>query len=70
MPGHGDCTDNLEEIKRRKIEGQEYIRQLRSAIKEGQPYNEDLLWQRYQFKGGMRGFHEGNVKLIKKELEE
>jgi len=70
IPGHGDYTDNLAEIKKRKEEGLIYLRQLRLAIKEGKSFDEDLLWQRYRFKKGMRGFHNENVKLMRGELGE
>ena len=70
IPGHGDYTKSIEEIKKRKQEGLDYILRLRSAIKEGRPFQEDLLWQRYRFKRGMRGFHDENIKLINRELGE
>ncbi|MEM9822953.1 MAG: MBL fold metallo-hydrolase [Bacteroidota bacterium] len=70
VPGHGDHTTDQAEIQNRKEEDLKYIRRLRSAIKRGQPFDEDLLWQRYRFSGGMRGFHNENIKIISGELGE
>ncbi len=68
ITGHGDFTKDKAEIVRRKEEGLNYIQELRASIKEGASYQEDLLWQQYSFKRGMRGFHEKNIQLIKREL--
>ena len=69
IPGHGDVATNKKEMLKRIKESYQYLDQLIAAIKGGQPFDEDFLWQRYQFPGGMRNFHEGNIRLIKKEFD-
>ncbi len=68
VPGHGDVAKSEQEILNRKKESLAYIRELRMALQKGQIFDEQQLWQSYQFPKVMAGFHRANVELISTEL--
>lgn len=68
IPGHGDLTDSRQEVEQRKRESLEYIHRLRDSLQKGSTFDLAQLWERYDFPAGMLPFHEGNVKLMQKEL--
>jgi hydroxyacylglutathione hydrolase len=69
IPGHGHPTESLNEMKTRQQAGIHYIQKLRAAIIEGQTDEETLfLLEGYSFPKGIKPFHFGNYKLIKKEI--
>lgn len=67
IPGHGQATDSIEEIHHRKAKSLNYINELRSAILANQ--ESQHLIEKYAYPKGMKAFHEGNMKVIKKEIE-
>lgn len=68
IPGHGQPTESLNEMMARQQAGSEYIQKLRTAVKEGQTVEETLsLIEGYSFPKGIKPFHLGNYKLMKKE---
>lgn len=67
IPGHGDVATSTEEILNRFHESLEYIHSLRQAVQAGTPFDEERLWQRYAFKGGMLNYHLENIALLEKE---
>ena len=67
VPGHGDCAFSLEEVELRIRESRQYLDDLDSAMKSGQDFDLVSLWNRYDFPLGMQSFHEGNMKLWKRE---
>ena len=68
IPGHGDCTENVAEMRQRVEDSRRYISELMQAVKTQQPFPLERLWEQYDFPGIMTKFHEGNVALAKKEL--
>jgi hydroxyacylglutathione hydrolase len=69
IPGHGDIAFDIEEIQKRKTENLQYISDLRASLTEGKNFDLKKLWKKYRFPRIMKRFHEGNVELIKKEIE-
>lgn len=67
VPGHGYLTESIDEIQKRKSDSLHYIQELRAAIRS----NTDSLHliESYLYPRGMKAFHEGNVQLIKGEIE-
>ncbi|MEO1435885.1 MAG: MBL fold metallo-hydrolase [Bacteroidota bacterium] len=68
IPGHGDHTTNDREIQKRIDESFHYIDSLAKHLKHQTPFDLEGLWQRYAFPKGMQHFHEGNVRLMRREL--
>lgn len=66
ITGHGDATDNLEEMRTRLRESHEYLDQLEKAVRNNFPFDLSTLFQRYRFPKVMGDFHAGNVELMKK----
>lgn len=66
IPGHGHAATSMEEILQRKKEALNYIHELRKTIIHNLS-GEDLI-KKYAYPKGMKVFHEGNIKLMKKEL--
>jgi len=69
IPGHGDIAFDEKDIKNRRDENLDYVSGLRDAITKGEEYDIEKLWKKYRFPKIMTRFHEGNVELIKKEIE-
>lgn len=70
IPGHGHVTTSKTEILNRKKDALAYIHQLRTCLQNNQIFDVHELWKRYQFPRIMTQFHDANVALIKKELEQ
>lgn len=69
ITGHGDVAFDSIEILKRKEDALKYIADLRDAIQNNRPFDFDQLMKAYHFPKIMKQFHEGNVKLMRKELE-
>ena len=69
IPGHGDIAFNHDEILKRKTENLNYIQELRNSLEAGKEFDLEHLWEHYKFPRIMKQFHEGNIKLMKKEIE-
>ncbi|WP_273226976.1 MBL fold metallo-hydrolase [Geosporobacter ferrireducens] len=69
VPGHGNPTEDSQEILKRKTDSLAYIRELRSSLKNEDEQRADKLLQGWQFPKIMGEFHKGNKDLIKKELQ-
>jgi len=67
IPGHGDVTTASAHMQTRLQESRDYITQLRASVQGQQAFDENALWQRYEFRLGMQAFHEKNKKLMQKE---
>ncbi|MEM6726467.1 MAG: MBL fold metallo-hydrolase, partial [Bacteroidota bacterium] len=68
IPGHGDHTTNEREIQQRIEESFQYIDRLAKHLKYQSPFDLEGLWKHYQFQKGMQYFHDGNVRLMRREL--
>jgi hydroxyacylglutathione hydrolase len=69
VPGHGGVAGSLEEILLRQQTGFVYIEELRKDLREGKSEEEMFrLIEGYQFPKGIKPFHLGNIKLMKKEM--
>ncbi len=68
IPGHGDRTEEWEEVLRRQAESLAYLDQLEKCLRENSPFDLEVLWKQYDFPAGMLPFHQGNEKLMRKEL--
>lgn len=64
ITGHGDCTSDYKEIKKRELESRDYIESLRKCIQSGKQFDFDELMNKYNFPIIMKKFHEENIKLI------
>ena len=69
IPGHGDITEDVEEMRKRLVDSRRYIADLVKAVKNQEPFSMDRLWEQYDFPIIMSKFHEGNMSLVKKELD-
>ncbi len=69
IPGHGGLIHSKTDMQHRITASRLYIQALRQSIQNKQNYPTELLWQRYAFRKGMEHYHEGNIKLIEKELQ-
>ena len=67
VPGHGDVTTSTTDMQTRLQESRDYITQLRASVQGRQAFDENALWQRYEFRLGMQAFHEKNKALLHKE---
>jgi len=69
VTGHGDIAYDKAEILKRKEDSLKYISDLRTALQNDIPFDFDRLMESYHFPKVMKRFHDGNVKLMKKELK-
>jgi len=69
ISGHGDHTSSNVEIEKRLSDSRSYIEQLEVSVSNNVPFDFDNLMKNYNFPIVMKQFHEGNIKLAKKELE-
>ena len=69
ITGHGDMAFETREILKRKEDSLKYIRDLRTALQNNVPFDFELLMEAYRFPKIMKQFHNGNVALMKKEME-
>lgn len=70
VPGHGDPALNISDWLHRRTEAQAYLYALRESIATGVPFEEESLWERYQFPRLQRKFHLDNVALMTREFEQ
>jgi glyoxylase-like metal-dependent hydrolase (beta-lactamase superfamily II) len=70
VPGHGAVAKGKKEILARQKQALKYLRRVRKSLLDGTPFNMEKLWNRYHFPLNMAQFHEENMALAKKELEE
>lgn len=68
VTGHGDCTTSKEEVQKRILDSRNYINELSSCLREGKTFDFNQFVEAYNFPIIMKAFHDGNVKLMKKEL--
>lgn len=68
IPGHGNATSSITEIKRRKLENQKYILELKNAARTKNDFDLEALWKRYKFRRGMEVAHHKNIAMIKEEV--
>jgi hydroxyacylglutathione hydrolase len=69
VPGHGGVTSSLKEILNRQQTGFVYIEELRKELRGGKSEEEMFrLIEGYQFPKGIKPFHLGNIKVMKKEM--
>ncbi|SCY97126.1 MBL fold metallo-hydrolase [Alkaliphilus peptidifermentans] len=69
IPGHGNPTEDCQEILKRKTASLYYIHELRSALENEDDKRADKLLEEWQFPKIMGEYHKGNKDLIKKELQ-
>ncbi len=67
IPGHGDFTNSIEEMKQRILDSYNYIEELETSVTKGITFNLQKLFSTYKFPIGMTKFHNENIKLMKKE---
>lgn len=68
IPGHGDATIDESDMVARIQESYTYIHALRNTLQSGKEFSTEALFQRYLFPGSQMKYHEGNINLMKKEL--
>ena len=68
VTGHGDVALTSQEILQRQTDSYAYIKALRTAIQQDQPFDFGSLMKNYDFPKIMKQFHDGNIALLKKEL--
>lgn len=69
IPGHGQITNNTQEMKSRMGKSLSYIKELRDAIIKDDQHKLDAMVDEYPFPKSMKSFHEQNQSLIKEELK-
>ena len=69
IPGHGRVTSQLDEMKKRIKDSKTYINSLRACVQKEIDFPFQELMKQYKFPGIMKKFHDGNVQLIRKELQ-
>ena len=68
VTGHGDVALSTQEILKRQSDSYTYIKTLRLVIGNDEVFDFSQLMEGYDFPKIMKQFHDGNVTLIKKEL--
>lgn len=69
ITGHGDYTQDQEEMKKRILVSKNYIEGIKKALKAGKDYGIEKLLKQYDFPQGLRISHENNIALIAKNLD-
>ncbi len=67
VPGHGDVTESREEIRIRLNDSLNYIRELRTAMKNEDQETIDSLFKSRPYRDGMKPAHDDNQKLMERE---
>ncbi len=62
VPGHGNPTDDISEIVKRKTSSLGYIRELRNALVDKDENRADKLLKGWQFPQIMKSYHDENKK--------
>ncbi len=68
ISGHGDATTDQAEMRMRIQDAYTYIHALREALQAGKEFPTQQLFQRYGFPGIMQNYHDGNITILKREL--
>ena len=69
ITGHGDYTEDKNEMLRRIHDAYSYLNDLENSIRKDTRFDLKNLFERYQFPQIMTKFHKGNVTLMQKELK-
>lgn len=69
IPGHGNATNDLLEIKKRQKEALIYIQQTRKFVMDNDASGLERLIEGCLFPRNLRKCHEKNIRQIKKELD-
>jgi len=67
IPGHGDATFSLEEMKTRATDSVDYIQKMRQSVLSKKPFQVEELWKKYDFPNSLNKAHRENVAMMKKE---
>lgn len=68
IPGHGACTSDVDEIRRRRDRDIAYITRLRESVRAGDQAAIDALIDGYAYPRNMRDYHRKNQERIRGEL--
>jgi len=68
IPGHGQATDDLQEMRNRCNRSFQYIRDLRDALLRNDEDQAQQLIRDQPFLRNVKNYHESNLTLVKKEL--
>lgn len=68
ITGHGDATQDYNEMQNRLRESYAYLDQLEEAVRSEKAFDEKTLFKRYDFPGIMKKFHDKNVALMQQQL--
>lgn len=68
IPGHGDATADIMEIKQRMADSKNYILELRDSIENETSFNQKKWVEHYPFPKFTLEAHLNNVALIRKEF--
>jgi len=68
VPGHGSVTTSQEEMRKRKQDALDYIRELRARVQAGRTDFNDLI-AHYEYVLAFEQGQQSNVTCIKRELE-
>ena len=60
IPGHGDPTDDPEEMRQRLTDARRYLDDLEYSVRSGQSFDLARLFRRYRFPKVMQSFHAAN----------
>jgi hydroxyacylglutathione hydrolase len=69
IPGHGSPALTMKDWLNRRIEGLAYIYAVRESVATKIPFDEDSLWEKYNFPRLQLKYHRENVALITLEYE-
>lgn len=68
IPGHGDATEGIAEIKQRIADSKNYILELRNSIQNQTVFDKVKWLNQYPYPKFTKEAHDNNVALITKEL--
>lgn len=69
VPGHGLPALSLNDWMKRRIEALAYIYAIRESIARDIPFDDNSLWDRYQFPRVQLQYHHANIELMRREYE-
>ena len=70
VPGHGEVTTDIGEMRKRQRRSFEYIHTLRGHIAQDNQAAIDAMLESCKFPEGMKSFHAGNQALMRQEQAE
>ena len=68
IPGHGDATEDIAEIKQRIADSKNYILELQDSLQNQTVFDKEKWLNHYPYPKFMGQSHENNMALIKKEM--